>query len=109
MNLYAQYIKERENSEIVILEHGFATYRKIDNFNYYLIDMFVEKAFRKCNIAWDLNNIVCDIAKKDGATTLITSICLDAVGVSTSMSVILAGGFKYTSSEGNMLYFSKPL
>jgi hypothetical protein len=109
LNLYAQYIKEREDREIIVLEHGFATYKKLNPETYYLVDMFVEKVYRRTNIAWDLNNIICDIAKKDGALNIITSICTDAAGVTESMAVILAGGFKYSSTSGNMLYFIKYL
>jgi hypothetical protein len=109
MNLYAQYIKERENTEIIVLDHGFATYRKLNNVSYYLVDMFVEKAYRKCNVAWDLNNMICDIAKKDGASVIFTSVCTDAAGVSISLAVVLAGGFEFSSRDGNMLYFKKNL
>lgn len=109
MNLYAQYIKEREDREIIVLGHAFATYKKLNPETYYLIDMFVERAYRRTNLAWDLNNIICDIAKKDGASNIITSICTDAAGVTVSMAVILAGGFKFSSASGNMLYFVKDL
>jgi GNAT superfamily N-acetyltransferase len=105
LNLYAEYIKEREGSEIIVLDHGFVTYRQVDGNVFYLVDMYVEKAYRKSGVAWDLHNKVCDIARNAGATQLITSACTDAAGVTVSLKVILAGGFKYSSSNGNMLYF----
>ena len=109
MNLYAQYIKERENSEIIIHEHGFITYKVLQNGMYYLVDVFVEKEHRKSGAARSLVDAACEIARSAGQTQVLGSVCLDANGVTQSLAAILAGGFKYSSSNGNMLYFVKDL
>lgn len=108
MDLYAKYIKEREDSEIFVEDYGFVTYRAIPKSTvYYLVDMYILPEFRKTKKAWELHDKVLQTAKAAGATQLLTSVCLDANGVSNSMAVILAGGFQYSSSSGNMLYFVK--
>lgn len=107
MYLYAQYIKEREGSEILIVDYGFATYRKLEDGSYYLIDIFVEERYRKLGIARNLFDKIVDIAKADNASRILGSVCTSANGVTASMASILAVGFQFSSQNGNMLYFSK--
>ena len=109
MNLYAQYISERENKNLVQVAHGFATYQKIDAESYYIVDIFVEKGFRKNGIASELSEAVRKIAINDGASKLFGSVDIGTNGVTESMAAIIANGFKYSHSNGNMIYFVKLL
>jgi GNAT superfamily N-acetyltransferase len=109
IDLYAKYIKEREGRDILILEHGFITYKKINKDLYYLVDCFVEEGYRQKGVARQLLDEVCAIALADGATKVLGSVCTAAEGVTTSLISILAGGFKFSSQDGNMLYFVKDL
>lgn len=108
-DLYAKYIQEREGREILTVEHGFLTYKRLDKDTYYLIDCFVEKGYRKLGIARQLGDDVCAIAKQNGAIKVLGSVCLDAAGVTESLTAILAAGYRYSSIHGNTLYFTKDL
>ena len=108
-SLYAQYIKEREGIELVQVEHGFATYQKINSDLYYLVDIFVEQGFRKSGIATKLSSMICEVALKNGAKQLLGSVDISRKGVTESMSAILADGFRYSHSEGNGIYFLKDI
>ena len=107
MKLYADYIKERENVELVQDEHGFATYKILEDNSYYIVDIFVEKDHRKGKIASQLADLIVTIAQANGASKLIGSICLNVEGVTESMKVLLAYGFKFSHANGTMLYFTK--
>lgn len=108
-SLYAKYIKEREGKDIVEWEHGFLTYKKLSNDLYYLIDCFVEKEYRRTSIARQLVDKVCEIAKADGARQVMGSVCTDAEGVTVSIASLLGGNFRFSSQQGNMLYFVKDI
>jgi len=105
MKLYAEYIKERENRELIYIPQGFATYTVLNNESIYLIDLYVAKEFRKSGFAWILFNQVCTEAKKLGIKNIITSACSDANNVTESIKVILSAGFQLTKISGNMMYF----
>ena len=109
MELYAQYIKERENMSLVHVEHGFATYKKIDADTYYLVDIFVEKGFRRNGIASSLSESVKQIALNDGAKRLLGSVDITSNGVTESMQAILSDGFRYSHSAGNGIFFLKEI
>ena len=109
MNLYSQYIVEREGLGIVEFDHGFATYIQVDADTFYLQDIFVEKEHRKSGLAKELSKQVALIAKEAGAKKLTGSVCLIAKGVTVSMKAILGDGFEYSHANGNTLYFAKEI
>lgn len=109
MKLYAEYIKEREDTNLLQLEHAFATYKKINNETYYIIDVYVEKGFRRDGLATKLSAAIEEIAKKDGATKLLGSVDLSRNGATESMQAILSNGFKFSHTNGNGLFFIKEI
>ena len=110
-NLYSKYIKEREGIDTVVHEngHGYATYKKLDDGSYYLIDIFVEKEYRRSHIATQLSEQVKQIALADKATTMLGSVCLTTNGVTESLKAVLGDGFKYSHASNNTLYFKKEI
>jgi len=109
MKLYKQYLKERENIELIEDDHGFATYRKLDNGDYYIIDIYIEPEFRRSGLARELSKKIKDIAIEDKATKLIGSVCISTNNVTVSMAAVIGDGFKFTHANGNMLWFSKDI
>ena len=109
MKLYTQYLKEREDMDVVCVEHGFATYKKVSEDTYYLVDVFVEKLYRRNGIASELNELVTQIALQDGAKKLLGSVDITKPNVTGSMAVILANGYKYSHANGNGIYFIKEI
>jgi GNAT superfamily N-acetyltransferase len=109
MKMYADYLNERTGTSLLQLEHGFATFKKLDADTYYLIDIYVEPEFRRKRIASELSQRVCEIAKADGAKKLIGSVDISTNGVTESMKAILADGFRFSHAQGNGIYFVKDI
>lgn len=111
MKRYANYMKEREGVSLVESEHGFATYSVLDDGSFYIIDIYVDKEFRKSGEATELESKIIEVAKKSGASKLIGSVALDVNGVTESLSVLLRSGYKYLSVDHSksMLYFVKEI
>jgi len=116
-SLYAQYLLEREGKSLISNEDGFATYQKLSNGDYWLVDIFVQKRgdegngrVRRRNGRMLFDGVI-EIAKNDGAANLVTSVCLGANEVSHSMKIILGNGFLYSHADNasHMLYFKKSL
>jgi predicted GNAT family acetyltransferase len=109
MDLYKKYIMEREGRDLIEVDNGFITFRKLNDTTYYIVDLYVDSSVRKTGIARSLFDNVCDVARNDGAQFIMGSICTDANGVTGSMAALLAVGFEFSSQTGTMLYFIKTL
>jgi len=108
-SLYAQYLCERTNDFILEDDHGFATYRYLDDNKVYIIDIFVEKEFRKNGIATVIANKIAKQAKRDGRTLLIGSVQPSAKNSSESMKALLAYGMKIESSGQDFIILRKDI
>ena len=47
MELWKKYIKEREGADIIYNDYGFVTYRNLNDSEIMIIDVFVDKEYRK--------------------------------------------------------------
>lgn len=107
MSLYAEYIKERENKEIIESDKGFATYKILKNGECYLQDIYVRPQYRNTELATEMTNQVYNIAKERGCTKLVGSVCVDANNCSLGMKFALKYGFLIYSIQGNMIFLVK--
>lgn len=105
---YANYIKEREGFGIVEDSRGFATY-KISGEECYIKDIFVKKEFRQKNVASEFADQIAEIAKEAGCKFLTGTVCPQAEGATTSLTVLLRYGFKLLSSKENLIIFIKEI
>lgn len=105
-SLYAQYILEREDFEIIESEKGFATFQIKDGLCY-IRDIFVKRELRDKRVAADMADQITLIAKERGCVELIGSVCPEARGATSSLKVLLAYGFKLKSSQNNLILFTK--
>ena len=108
ISLYGQYIKERENFEIVEDESGFATY-KISGNECYIRDIFVKPEFRKMNLASKYADEIAAIAKEQGCTHLSGTVAPQANGSTQSVQVLLSYGFKVARSTNDLIIFVKEI
>lgn len=106
-SLYAQYIKERENKDIIESDEGFATYQIFDNGECYLQDIYVIPAKRKSGLATVMADQVVEVAKRKGCHTLVGSVCMDAKDPTRNMKVFLAYGMQVSKLMGNMIFLRK--
>lgn len=109
MSLYAEFIKERENKEIVETENGFATYKIFENGECYLQDIYVSPEYRQSGLATTMANHICVIAKERGCNKLIGSVCVDDQSATRNMKVFLAYGMQIYKNVGSMIFLSKDL
>ena len=108
MELFAQYIMEREGKQCVYNEHGFATYVFFEDFCY-IEDIFVVESCRKSGVASALADLIVAEAKEKGYKKLLGTVCPTAKNSTNSLKVLLAYGFNLKSSEHNLIWFTKEI
>lgn len=109
MSMYAEYIKERLDHDIIETDCGFATYRFTDEQTCYLMDIYMKTDYRNQGVARDLANMVVEIAKKRGCTKMIGSVVPSAKGSNTSLHVLLAYGMTLDSCTNDFILFRKEI
>ena len=107
-SLYAQYIKERLNKNIIETEDAFVVY-SYENDHVYIEDIYVIPEHRKSGIASILANMIADEAKEKGIKKMLGSVVPSANGSTSSVKVLLAYGMKVKSSINDFIVFEKEL
>lgn len=109
-SMYSKYIREKTTDHVLETEHGFATYRYLDNNKtVYIIDIYVIPDFRKSTVASTIaDNIVKD-AKTLGCTKLLGSVVPSNKNSTSSLKVLLAYGMILESSSNDFIVFSKEI
>jgi len=109
ISLFKDYLEERQDVSLISTDVGFATYKLVDNETVWLIDIFVDKDYRRKGIATQLSELVQIEAEKLGCTKMLGSVDITANGVTESMKSVLSNGFKFSHANGNILYFVKEI
>lgn len=109
MSLYAEYIKEREDKEIIESDKGFATFKTFDNGECYLQDLYVIPTERKTGLATEMTDTIVKIAKERGCNTLIGSVCVEDQSATRNMKVFLAYGMQIYKNAGMMIFLKKDI
>ncbi len=109
MSLYADYIKEREDKEIVESDLGFATFKTFPNGECYLQDLYVAPQMRKSGLATTMTNQIVQIAKERGCHTLVGSVCTDDNNATRNMKVFLSYGMQIQRVVGNIILLNKSI
>lgn len=108
MEMFAEYLKERENKECLYSDKGFATYL-FDKQTCYIESIYVRPEFRKSGEASRLADKITEIAVERGCNLLMGSVCPSTNGSTASLKVLLAYGFGLVSSSGNFIILSKEI
>lgn len=109
MSKYAEYIKEREDKEIIEDSRGFATYQFLDSDKCYIESIYVRPDYRNTNVASEMADKVASIAKAKGCNKLLGSVSPTTKNSTASLKVLLAYGFDLDSSTNNLILFSKDI
>lgn len=110
MSLYANYLREKTNDEILETDKGFATYRYLDNDKtVYIVDIYVLPDFRNTHEASKMADSIIAEAKEKGCTKMIGSVVPSAKGSTASLKVLLAYGMTLDSSTNDFILFKKEL
>lgn len=107
-NLYAEYIKERENRETIEKPWGFITY-SIDGELCDIDSVYVVPEYRRSKAASTLADEVVEIAKAKGCKTLVGYVDPEANNAHASIQVQFGYGFKFHSVRNNLLVFTKDI
>lgn len=109
MKMYANYISERLGRDIIVYpDMGFATFQ-IQNEECYLVDIFVEKDFRRQDVGTRLADDVVKIAKQKGCTVLTGSVALNSKNPDASIKSLLFYGLNPVSANDNFIIFKKDI
>lgn len=108
-SLYAQYLMEKTDDQIIETDSGFATYRYMGNETIYIVDIFIQKGFRGYTHATNLANIIVEEAKTRGCKKLVGTVIPSNKNSTDSLKVLIAYGMKLESSGPDLIVFSKEI
>ena len=108
MDLFAEYMKEREGCETLVTEDGFLTAKVIqedDNNIFFINDFFVAESVRKKrSSAIKLFNQAKNTAKKLGCIKMRGLISIDTLNATESLKANLYYGYKVIAAHENIIY-----
>jgi GNAT superfamily N-acetyltransferase len=107
-SLYAQYIKEREDFEIIETDKGFATY-KIFGEECYLRDIYVSPENRRSHVGLHFLEGIEEKAREAGCKYIAGTVSQISNGKTDSLIAILKAGFKLHSSTNEKIVLVKEL
>ena len=106
--MWKSYLKERENAEVIELEHGFAIIRPMAD-ALYLQDIYVIPEQRQTGYGRKLLEVAEVRAKELGYSKILGSCSPGASGSTVSLKAILACGFELHSSDKDIIYLVKEI
>ena len=109
MSLYAEYLTERTNDQILEVENGFATYRFIDNDTVYIVDIYVKPEVRKSKLASVMADEIAIIAKERGCTKMLGTCNPSTKGSTTSLKVLFSYGMELLSASNDLIVVQKEI
>lgn len=108
-SLYAEYLQERTDDQILENDKGFITWRYLNAKQVYIVDIFVRKKFRNQDIASKLADYVCSIAKNLGYKEVLGTVCPSAKGSNYSLRVLWGYGMSLCSADKDIIVMKKEL
>lgn len=108
-SLYANYLKERTDDQILETTKGFATYRYINDKSVYIIDIYTIPEARKSGYATELTNKIVEIAKSEGCAELLGTVVPGMKGSTEGLKAFLAYGMQLSGIEKDMIILRKEI
>lgn len=112
MSLFAKYIKELKNFEIIEDSDGFITYQFMEQDEQkwcYIEELYVVPEKRKTGKVVELADAVTKIAIEAGCNKLLGSIVPSLQGAHRRLEILMSYNFKLYSSQDNLIYLTKEL
>lgn len=112
--MYKEYLKEREDKEVLEREQGFAVYgfNCVSGINYphvYIQDIYVRPGFRKEGYAASMADDIALMAKAQNIKTMVGSVDRNARGSEQSLQVLKAYGMRKITEENGCVWFIKEI
>lgn len=108
LSLYAAYLKEREDFQLLEQEDGFATYKILGD-ELYLRDIFVSASRRLNKVASALADEVADIGRRSGCKYMSGTVSTLAKNPTVATSALIRYGFHIVIAQHDTIYFRKDL
>ncbi len=96
--LYAKYIKEREDQDVIENETGFITYL-ITEKECFISNMFIDESIRIQGKGRELINEIAGIALEKGCEYLSAAVRMNDKNCSKTLSAALAVGFQVVKAD----------
>ncbi len=110
MSLYAEYLKEKSNDEIIENERGFASYRYLnEGKSVYIVDIYIVLNARKTGAASAMADLIVNEAKKKGCIELLGTVVPSSKNSTDSLKVLLGYGMSLQSSSQDLVVFRKDI
>lgn len=104
LDLYQNYLKEREGKELFSAAAGFVAYQIIEPGIVYISDIYILPQMRQEHYATKLADRVVEITK---AKVVLGTVDPNTNGAHESLLVLLAYGMKLWKYENNLIVFRK--
>ena len=108
MDLYRDYLLERENVELIYDEDSFVTYKLYDDYMY-VIDIYVKPESRRRGKSFDIGRMMDDKAISLGYDKIMGSVCMSTNGWKISLEGLIKFGYSVDSVKNDMIYLLKDL
>jgi hypothetical protein len=106
--VWAKYIKEREDLDILEDEFGFITY-KFNTHECFIQDMCVDTSKRSQSHGRGLIDQLVEIAKAHGCTYIGANIFLADKGAMNTLTASMRVGFKIAKANNDVLFIVKDI
>jgi DNA modification methylase len=108
MDLYREYLLERENIELIYDEDSFVTYKLFDDY-LYVVDIYVKPESRRKGKSFEMGKTMDEKAKSLGYGKIMGSVCMSTSGWKISLEGLIKFGYSVDSVKGSMIYLIKEL
>lgn len=107
MEMYRDYLREREGADLIWNEKGWAAFRVIGP-ECYISEIYVKPEFRRQSVASKLADEITEMAKEVGCTHLTGTVCPQAEGADDSLKALQGYGMRlYSSSEEKIVFIKE--
>lgn len=106
--LYAKYMKERSNAEILETESGFIVYRIVGK-ECFIVDMYFDRDKRGTKLPTQLVNELGEVAKESGCECITANIHLSDKMAAKTLTSTLKFGFSLVRADAGILLIAKDL
>ena len=108
MELYKEYLLERENVELIYDEDSFVSYKLCDDY-VYVIDIYVRPKARRKRKAFEIGKNIDNLARSFNYDKIMCTVCKSANGWTAALEGLIKFGFSVDSVKGDMIYLLKDL
>lgn len=108
MELYREYIKERENSNLLVNENGWLSY-KVNGQECFIVDMFIKKESRGTGLLDKMISDLKDIALLSQCEIIVANIHLNDKGANHTLKAAFKLDFSVVRADHNIIVIVKQI